>query len=256
VHAVDALPVSRGDVVCFVGGGGKTSLLQGCGRALAAAGLRAVCTTTTRLEIPALPECAAWAWDENEDRLLDRLVPLLEKSRHVTVGRRGEYADRLVAVSERFLEAALASRRIDVLLVEGDGARRRHLKAPRDGEPVVPAATTIYVPVAGMDVLGKPLTEEFVHRAEFAAKLAGVPPGTPLDAAMIAAVLLHPDGVIRATPSRARIVPFLSFCEGKEALEAAGRVARAALDCGRFDVRRVLLGTANDQQVREVVAAY
>ena len=55
------------------------------------------------------------------------------------------------------------------LLIEADGSRQRPLKAPADMEPAIPEFIKTVVVVAGLPGLGKPLTEEFVHRpqAEF-----------------------------------------------------------------------------------------
>ncbi|MBI1851638.1 MAG: putative selenium-dependent hydroxylase accessory protein YqeC [Planctomycetes bacterium] len=253
MHAVDAFPIREGDVVCFVGGGGKTSLLYGCGEALAAVGRRVLSTTTTRVEVPSAEQCNAWAWDHDEARLLARIPSLLGASRHVAAARRGEYTDRFVGVSDEFVSRAIASRLVDVVLVEGDGARHRHLKAPKDGEPATPSATTLYVPIAGMDVVGQPLTDEFVHRAELAASLAGVPIGTILDPTIVAAIFLHPHGLCGKAPAAARVVPFLSFCEGAAATAAAHSIGGAALRSGGGRIRRVLLGTANDQTARVVL---
>ena len=255
VHANDAFPIHPGDVACFVGGGGKTSLLYGCGEALARAGLRVLSTTTTRVETPSPEQCTEWAWDEDEGRLLSQLGPLLARSRHVALGRHGDYPDRFVGVSDDFVARVVDSKLVDVVLVEGDGARQRHLKAPKEGEPVAPRATTLYVPIVGMDVLGKPLTEAFVHRTEIAARLAEVPVGTMIDSAIIAKILLHPQGIIREAPLGGRVIPFLSFCDAPGAMEAARWVGRQALICGRFRIRRVVLGTAHDQEVREVIGA-
>jgi probable selenium-dependent hydroxylase accessory protein YqeC len=253
MRAVDAFPIRIGDVACFVGGGGKTSLLHGCGAALATAGRRVLSTTTTRVEIPPASLGAAWTWDEDESRLFDALPALFERSRHVAAARRGKYDDRFVGVSDAFVSRVVAAKLADVVLVEGDGARHRHLKAPNETEPVVPSATTLYVPVAGIDVIGKPLDEEFVHRPELAAELAGVPIGTILDPRLVAAILLHPRGLVARAPRGARVVPFLSFCESDDAMCAAREVARAALDHGSGRVRRVLLGTAHDGGVAQVL---
>ncbi len=253
MHAIDALPIRRGDVASFVGGGGKTSLLYGCGEALARSGLRVLSTTTTRVETPSPDQCAVWLWDGDEDRLLNDLPSRFAESRHVAAGRRVRYPDRFEAVSDAFVSKAVASHVADVVLVEADGARHRHLKAPRNGEPVPPRATTIYVPVAGIDVMGKPLTDEFVHRAEIAAGLAEVPLGTVIDRRIFAAILLHPKGLLAAAPPGARIVPFLSFCESVEARASAREVAGEALRTRRCGIRRVVLGTAHDQQALEVV---
>ena len=66
-----ALGVERGDLVCAVGGGGKTSLLRALSRAAAQRGLTAVLTTTTHMQAPepGVPLCSAF----DPDRLRARI---------------------------------------------------------------------------------------------------------------------------------------------------------------------------------------
>ena len=43
--------------------------------------------------------------------------------------------------------------------MEGDGAKGKSFKAPREYEPVIPIETTLVIPVLGVDALGQPLDE-------------------------------------------------------------------------------------------------
>eukprot|EP01052_Picozoa_sp_SAG31_P008347 SAG31_NODE_420_length_15868_cov_11.896823_1_plen_80_part_00 len=52
----DELAVGKGSIVAFVGGGGKTSLMFALARQLCGAGLRVLCTTTTKMMKPRVPE--------------------------------------------------------------------------------------------------------------------------------------------------------------------------------------------------------
>ncbi|MFS8544521.1 MAG: putative selenium-dependent hydroxylase accessory protein YqeC, partial [Limnochordales bacterium] len=63
----------------------------------------------------------------------------------------------------------------DVVLVEADGSRGLPLKAPKEGEPAVPPDADVFIPVAGMTAIGRPLAEGAVHRPERVAALLGVP---------------------------------------------------------------------------------
>ena len=77
---------------------------------------------------------------------------LAAEGRATLLGRRVR-ADKLEGVApERVSELA---RQADLVLVEADGARGRSLKVPAEHEPVVPAATTLLIVVAALDVLGR-----------------------------------------------------------------------------------------------------
>ena len=61
------------------------------------------------------------------------------------------------------------------LLIEADGSHQKSLKAPAAYEPPIPEFTDAVVVVAGLSALGKPLTDEHVHRAEIFSQLSGLP---------------------------------------------------------------------------------
>src|SRR5271169_5840738 len=70
--------------------------------------------------------------------------------------------DKLKGISPKRVDRL--TERADLVLVEADGARGRSLKLPAPYEPVLPKSTGHVVVLAGLDVLGAPLTEALVHR--------------------------------------------------------------------------------------------
>lgn len=80
------------------------------------------------------------------------------------------------------------------LLVEADGAARKPLKAPEAHEPALLPGVTHVLTVAGLDVLGQPLRETWVHRAERFAALADMALGEAITPQVLARVLAHPEG--------------------------------------------------------------
>src|SRR5207244_992641 len=96
------------------------------------------------------------------------------------------------------------------ILNEADGSRMRPFKAPAEHEPVIPAETTLVVPVVGADVFGKPLDPDHVHRPELVSALSGAPLGTPITPEIVARVLAHPDGGRKGVPAGARVVVLIN----------------------------------------------
>ena len=99
------------------------------------------------------------------------------------------------------------------LLNEADGSRMRPFKAPAAHEPVIPAETTLVVPVVGADVFGKTLDDDHVHRPELIGALSGAPLGTPITPEIVARVLAHPEGGRKGVPPGARIVVVINKVE-------------------------------------------
>ena len=101
---------------------------------------------------------------------------------------------KLVGIDPAWLEQLSKQLQVTHILVEADGSRGRPFKAPAAHEPVIPGSADLVVAVVGLSVIGRPLSEEFVHRPERVAALAGCRLGDTVSPAMVAAVLLHPAG--------------------------------------------------------------
>ncbi len=200
------------DVVAFVGGGGKSSALFRLAAEIVQAGRRVVTTTTTRIfasQIALAPThllCPDGLVDWSAlERALDshgHCLLLIDNQPPKTVGVDPRLVDSL---AQRGADLNLAA-----VLVEADGSARRPVKAPAAHEPVIPDATTLLVPVLGLDAIGLPLTEPFVHRPELLRGLLGAEPTTRFTPAMAARLLIHPQGGAKACPAAARLLPLLN----------------------------------------------
>jgi molybdenum cofactor cytidylyltransferase len=247
-----AMRIRRHDMVTLVGGGGKTTLMFRLAGELTGAGAHVVTTMTTHIFTGQMALAPAAMVLEDETLLLAQLPGALAEHRHVLLaGNLAVEADRVQGLAPETVNRVAALPSVDVTIVEGDGSRRLPFKAPADHEPVIPSDTTIVVPLVGMDVLGRSLTEENVHRPQRIAALTGSAIGNPVTPEMIAAVIAHPAGGAKGAPPSARLVPFLNKVEDSDRLTAARDVARMLLESETID--SVLIGaTANQDPVREV----
>jgi molybdenum cofactor cytidylyltransferase len=134
------------------------------------------------------------------------------------------------------------------ILVEADGSRMRPFKAPADHEPVIPNCTTLVVPVVGIDVVGKPLTEKYVHRPELVARIH---PGETVTPEMVAVVLAHPQGGRKGVPAGARVVPLINKVEDEAQLQTAREIAERLM--GMEGIEGVAIGAvAKDDPVVQI----
>jgi molybdenum cofactor cytidylyltransferase len=102
------------------------------------------------------------------------------------------------------------------LLIEADGSREKPLKAWADHEPPVPAFADLVVHVVGLRGLGKPLKDEYVHRAERFAELSGLRIGEVITPDALTQVLKHPAGGQKNIPVHARKVVLLNQADTPE----------------------------------------
>ena len=243
-----ALKVKANDVIAFVGAGGKTTAALRLMEELAGIEQRVVFTTTTKILEP-IPRENEYLLLAEEEEALAQVPELLARYSKIFLARRrleevdptalGE-SDRDYPMRPNKLEGVPPSlvdrlalrlrsgqaQRLGgvVILVEADGAGHRALKAPAAHEPVVPASTTILVPLADLTVLGKPLAEKHVHRPELVAGLTGAALGEPVTVEMVATVLSHPQGGLKGLPEHARAIPILNNGLGKERIGSRARI--------------------------------
>ena len=103
------------------------------------------------------------------------------------------------------------------------------MKAPDTHEPAIPDFIEIAVVVASLAALGKPLTEEYVHRPEIFSKLSGLKIGEPITGDAIVQVLTHPKGGLKNIPPQARRVVLLTQADTPELQSVGGKMAEAIL---------------------------
>ncbi len=247
-----ALRIQPHDVVALAGGGGKTTLMFRLADELAAAGRRIVTTMTTKIFVGQMALAPGRLVLQGEGALLAQLSQALAEHGHVLVaGGTVVEQDKVQGVFSELVDRIAAQSYVDAVIIEADGSRRLPFKAPAPHEPVIPASTTVAVPVVGLDVVGRPLTADHVHRPQLVAELMGAALGDPVTPAMIAAVLAHPQGGARNVPPAARLIPFLNKVEDERTLIAAREIARLLFTSPRVD--SVLIGAAQAADpVREV----
>ena len=195
---VDALQIKRGDVVSFIGAGGKTSALLRLGRELKANGWRVLATTTTRVaaaEIADVPLAMRLGADPD----LALVSSALSRHGFVFAYDRIE-GNKAIGIRPEAVRQLLDRVGSDVLLVEADGSRRLPLKVPHPHEPALPQETTQIVLSAGLNALGRPLDNAHVYNADAMIQRYGYPEGAPLVWPWLASVLRDEQLGLRGVP--------------------------------------------------------
>lgn len=246
-----ALRLKPGEIVAIAGGGGKTTLLYAIGRETVAAGGRAILTGTTRFTPAAAATMPPLVLEQTMAALLPALRKAIAEHPLVVAGAGWGNQGRILPVEPEALAAMAAFPDVAVVVAEADGSAGRPFKAPAEHEPVVAPSTTLLVVVAGMDVLGKPLATDAVHRPELVAALLGVALGDSVTEETVARVLLHARGGRKGLPAGARWIPVLNKADTPERVNAARRIARLLVSGGA--PRAVIASAAHDPPVVEVV---
>ncbi len=247
-----ALDVRQGDVVTFVGAGGKTTAIYRLADELAQQDWRVLVTTTTKVWPPEPGQVDGQFFAPNAAVAHQRLADMMTPGRRLLMAAGLDAIEgKLHGVTAELVCQVATAELVDAVLVEADGAKGRSLKAPERYEPVMPPCTTLLVPVAGLDAIGQPLSEAIVHRVERVRALTGLPPGEIIAPAHVARVVTHPHGGLKDAPSAARVAVLLNKAEERGRLRLGRETARLILDLG--DVERVVLAAvASAEIVRDV----
>lgn len=237
-----ALRVTPPTVIAFVGGGGKTTAMFRLAEELAHADsqLRILTTTSTRIFAAQIKHAPAHVTFNPQQQTPADILPRLTNALHhhtyvLLIGQADAESGKAFGIPPQTIDALAATGQFDVIINEADGSRMRPFKAPAPHEPVIPASTTLVVPVVGLDVLGQPLNDHTVHRAQRVGQLSGTSPGQPVTADTVAAVICHPEGGLKNIPPQARVVPLLNKAHHADTLAAAHPLAQKLLACDKID---------------------
>mgnify|MGYP005838432477 CR=1 FL=1 len=211
----EALNVQRGEVVAFVGAGGKSSALFRLGHELAAEGWRVIGTTTTRIAAEELAHVpTAIATDSSgvnpRPQALSRAL-----SQHGfvflyhTVTTSGG-VEKVAGVTPELINSLIDAVDSDAILIEADGARRLPFKAPYAHEPIIPAVTTLVVPVVGVDCIGQPLDSDHVYNPQAMIDEFGYQHGDRIRWMWVASVLRNPLLGLKGVPEPARVAALIN----------------------------------------------
>lgn len=113
------------------------------------------------------------------------------------------------------------------LLIEADGSREKPLKGWAEHEPPIPSFAELVVHVIGLRGLGKPLSEESVHRPEIFSTLSGLRIGETIDLDSLRRVLTHPRGGGKNIPAHARKVLLINQADTPQLQSAAQGLAQS-----------------------------
>ncbi len=225
----DALVRADERIIAIAGAGGKTSLMFALAHELRERGERVITTTTTRIRVPERQQSENLVL-RSDGGCRDRLEDGLAQTGHVTLAEQRLPGDKLQGIDCATLAAIFAASSADRLIVEADGARTLPLKAPGEGEPVVPIETDLFIAMIGLDALGLPLTEEHVFRPERVAALTGQAPGSIITVQTIARLAVHSGGLLKGCPETAHSALFLNktdIPQGREKAEAIIKLVRS-----------------------------
>ncbi len=235
----EAFSIGEREVISLVGAGGKTTLLYALGRELSALRCGVILTTTTKIFEPAPAPFFLQFLSPELGAVKKWVAEHLRRQQCLLLARGRLPNGKLEGIPPEWAEELFLLDGVSAIVIEADGAAGRPLKAPREGEPVIPGNTTLLVPVMGIEGMGRPLDEETVFRSAIASRLLNLPIGSTITEGVIARLMLE---LIKSGPAGARVVPLINKVDIPGGREKAERLARHLLSLDQPRIGRVVLG--------------
>jgi probable selenium-dependent hydroxylase accessory protein YqeC len=193
-----ALNLQMGDRLALVGGGGKTSILY----TLAKENIysKGLYTTSTKMYDPSSGthpfHRLLLNWQEE-----DCPLPLQKiESCFIASGRMKGTKPKVIGLSNNRINSWKSTEAWPILVIEADGAAGRPVKAPNEGEPVIPRIVNRVIGCIGLDALGKKIEPPWVHRPELFRERFCRKGQQRIDPEILMELIRHPEGLFKNSP--------------------------------------------------------
>lgn len=216
-EALDINPAEK-ENICFIGAGGKTTIMFKLAKELKSLGKKVLVTTTTAIYYPS-QKFIDKILVSNDISKIDNLSP--EKGSVTVIGREISNSGKLLGLNKCLIDQIYSKNIFDFILVEGDGGKSRPIKAPASYEPVIPLSTSITIGIIGLDSIGKCINDKYVHRPEVFSKITNSLPNEVINEEKVVELIVSDMGLFKNIPENSKKYLLLNKAEGEERKKSA-----------------------------------
>ncbi|MCJ7691300.1 MAG: selenium cofactor biosynthesis protein YqeC [Clostridiaceae bacterium] len=185
------LGLKKSDIISIVGAGGKTTMMFKIAEELR--GLNKVLvSTTTKIYVP-LEDRYDFMCTDSE--MLQRYIHMKENGIYI-LGSGVNCENKILGLYEEDLDELAPY--FDYILIEADGAKKKHLKGWSELEPVIYRKTTKTVGILDIQALGMIISEVNVHRSKLFCELTGAKHGETVQLEHLLKIIINPLGLFKA----------------------------------------------------------
>jgi molybdenum cofactor cytidylyltransferase len=242
----ESLRITRGEVVAFVGAGGKSTAIRRIVTEFHTQ-IPVVVTTTTKIALDQSDLARDHLVLDSMDDFQSLLEPLRKFESVLLTGQKDENEPKWVGLKPDLIEKLIQTvrERDWVVLVEADGARRKSLKVPAPYEPVLPSSCDLVVPVVGLDVIGEDISSPKIHRPEILMKLLDLHQRDQIGPYHVVEILTSSKGGLKNVPPSSSVRVLLNKADSDRNLDYGYEVARGLIKNKR--IQSVLLASVMEE---------
>lgn len=239
---------AQNELICFVGAGGKTTTIFKLAKELKRHGKRILVTTTTAIFYPDAGDCDEVIVDGAEGT---GIFAGAKESYIIAFGREVSTENKLLGADKDFIDDLYKKKIFNYILVEGDGAKRKPIKAPASYEPVIPESTTKIIGVIGLDSLGKKIDNNYVHRPELFCKVTGREMGEVISEKEIVKLILSAEGLFKTAPDNSQKYLLLNKAENRKTQNSAMSIIESVKENGS-DIHGFIVASIMEEKINVV----
>ena len=189
----DIFKIKDKDVVSIVGSGGKTTLMNYLAKEFNKR--KVLVSTTTKIRIPSQDFYDFIAFNKEE---ADAIKNINNKGIYVLGSKIKD--NKLESFDLEYMKSITDN--FDIVLLEADGSKEKYIKGWNETEPVILDNTTITIGIINLEILGKLVNENNVHRVEQFMDLTGAKLNDVIEKEHLIAVIRGEKGLFKNSKGR------------------------------------------------------
>lgn len=233
------LDLNKSDVISIVGAGGKSTFMYSLAEELRDKS-RVLVTTTTKIYMPE---------KEDYDFIVigeDNINKCNKYNGIYLYGKCVNKENKIIGLSEENIEGKLSY--FDYILIEADGSKRKPIKGWNDTEPVVIDKTQKTIGIISIEVIGKEINDDNVHRLEKFMDITNSKKYELINIEYLTSLIYHHKGLFK--DSRGEKVLFINKVEGAKEISLTHELLDCILKKNKNYIDKIIIGSLKNKEYK------
>ncbi|NMM63789.1 putative selenium-dependent hydroxylase accessory protein YqeC [Clostridium sp. P21] len=244
MNVKDLLNLKTGDVISIVGAGGKTTFMYSLAEELRYEN-KVLVTTTTKIYMPHKKYYDFAIIDKNN---LNKYNYKKDNGIYLYGSSLNE-EQKIVGLSTELIETQLPY--FNYVLIEADGSKRKPIKGWKDNEPVISKKTCKTIGILSIEVLGKKINSENVHRLDEFKRITSFKDNELINIECLTSLVFHHKGLFK--DAEGEKVLFINKVDSEAEFIIAKKLVNNILENNNNYIDRILIGSLKNKQYQLII---